>query len=123
GYQPLSGLAVAAIAVAGVYSGALAVFGIVALITGTPLALAFWILIFPVVAMVLAVVARQQIRYSEGTRTGLTLTTWAWWLSVVFGLGYLAFYVGTFLAVWWQAESQMKSFFELGRKGHTPEAF
>src|SRR5262245_3179563 len=122
-YRPLSGLAIASLAVAALYAVVVTGIGVFALGDSTPLTMGLWTLIFPLAALLLALAGRQQIRQSEGTRSGLALTTWAWWLSLLFGLGYLAFYVGTFLAVWWQAESEAMQFFAQVREGKTDEAF
>jgi hypothetical protein len=48
-------------------------------------------LFFPAVVVVLAFVARRQIRASEGTRVGERYANAAWWIAVVGGLGYIAY--------------------------------
>jgi hypothetical protein len=104
-YRPLSALAMIAFATALVYAIVVGGLGLVAFITGKTLFLRLWVLIFPVAAVVCAVVAQRQIRRSEGTLSGGALATGAWWLALVFGLGFLAFYAATYLAVWTQAKN------------------
>jgi hypothetical protein len=122
-YRPLSKLAFAAIFVAGSYSVLVVVFAAVAVATGWPLFLNLWNLIFPVTGVVLAYAGRQHIRNSEGILSGLALTTWAWWLSILFGLGYGAYYFGTYTAVSWQAEDYLTRWFDRIRAGKINEAF
>jgi hypothetical protein len=101
----------------------LTVFAVVAFSTGTPLFLGLGTLAIPILMAFLAFVARQQIRASEGVLSGLALTTWAWWLSVLFGLGFAAYYVGTYLAVSWQAEDFTAKWLEKLRTGKVNQAF
>jgi hypothetical protein len=122
-YRPLSNLALAAIVLAGLYALLIAAFSVVALANSWPLFLNLWNLLVPITALVLAYVARQRIRNSEGVLSGQSLTTWAWWLSVLFGLGYAAYYFGTYLAVTWKAEDFARVWFEKIRQGKTNEAF
>ena len=109
-YRPLSALAMIAFATALVYAIIVGGLGLAAFITGKTLFLRLWVLIFPVAAVVCAVVAQRQIRRSEGTLSGRALATGAWWLALVFGLGFLAFYAATYLAV---CVGQAKKFSEL----------
>lgn len=122
-YRPLSGLAVAGFVIAVVFTVLIIIFGLLALVSGTPLALGLWVMGFPISAAILSLLGRQQIRQSEGTRTGMGMASWGWWLSLIFGLGYLAFHGGTYLAVWWQAEEQGKKFFAQLQEGKIIEAF
>jgi hypothetical protein len=122
-YRPLSAMAVASLAVAGLYASLLAVLSIVAFATGTPLFLAMWTVVIPAVGLVLAILARLRIRNSEGVLSGEVLTKWAWWLSLLFGLGYIAYYVGAYLAVSNQAETFTTEWLSKVRDGKIAEAF
>jgi hypothetical protein len=122
-YQPLSLLALAALLLAAVYALVITGLAVVAFASGTMMFLGLWSLVFPALAALLAYVARQQIRRSEGILSGMVLTTWALWLSVLFGLGYTAYYVATFLAISWQAERFTRKWFDKLRDGKVAEAF
>lgn len=122
-YRPLSGLALASIFLAAGYALVLTVVCAVAFVAHEPVPLVVWTLIFPMAAAGLAIVARRQIRNAEGTRTGLALANAAWWISIVFGLGYVAFYVATYMAVSWQARDFTNRWFDMLRKGDVTAAF
>jgi hypothetical protein len=122
-YRPLSGLAVAAFIIAVLYAVLIGVVAIVALTRGTPLFMAWWTLLVPVVGGALAYAARQQIRRSDNIRSGLALTTWALWLCLAFGLGYLAYYMGTRTAVSLQAKSFSQQWLQKLQSGKINEAF
>jgi hypothetical protein len=123
-YQPVAGLAIAGALVAGAYVLILVASGLAALSSGSPLLLPWPLSIgLPVVAAVLALLARRQIRSAEGTRAGLSLATWAWWLSVVGGLGYGAYYAATYSAVRAQAGDFADRWFDLLKKGKVNQAF
>ena len=84
GYAPISWTAVASLAVAILFLIVLLVSGYMAWKDKQPL-LQSWLLIFPVVAVLLAFVARKQIAASEGTRTGQVYATYGWWAAVIGG--------------------------------------
>ena len=123
GYRPLSVLALIAIVVAGAYAVIVTIISAAAFFSGKSLLLPLWLALFPAGAAVVALAARQQIRRSEGTLSGGALATWAWWLSLLFGLGFLAFYVATYLAVGIQARDFTNQWFEKLREGKVIEAF
>jgi hypothetical protein len=122
-YRSLSILAVAALVIAAGFAALVSILGVTAFVTETPLFMGNLSFLIPVTSLVMAVAARHRIRRSEGVLTGVALTTWAWWLSLLFGLGYGAFYLGTFLAVWAQAEAFTEKWFNLLREGKINEAF
>jgi hypothetical protein len=123
-YRPVSGLAIAALIIAALYAVVVGGVGIVAFASGTPFFLPIWMFIIPAASFVLAVIAGRQIRTAEGTRSGQGLVAWAWWLSVLFGVGYGAFYGFTVLAVWLQADADIhRYFFDKIRAGKVDEAF
>src|SRR5688572_9477878 len=51
------------------------------------------LLTLPIVGVVLSIIGRRQIQNSEGTRTGLKLTSIAWWICVLGGGGFGAYVV------------------------------
>ncbi len=122
-YRPLSVLALAALIVSAGYAVVVAFLTGAALVSGNPLVLSVWTLLFPLAGAALAASARQQIRRSEGTLSGEGLATWGWWLSLLLGLGFGAYYFGTYLAVWQQANGFAQAWFENIRAGKTNEAF
>ena len=121
-YRPLSALALIAFATALIYAILVGGLALVAFVTGKTLFLRLWVLIFPVAAVACAVVAQRQIRRSEGTLSGGALATGAWWLGLVFGLGFLAFYAATYLAVWTQAKNFSEHWLNKLREGKVIEA-
>lgn len=90
GYAPVSWTAVACVGVAGMFLLVMGVMGFEAFRKGQPLIVPA-LLTFPFLAIVLAFVARRQIRASEGTRTGESLANIGWWAAVLGGLGYVAY--------------------------------
>ena len=54
-----------------------------------------WFLAVAVVGFLLSVVARIQIRRSEGTRSGMKLATIAWWVTILVGAGYTTYLYAT----------------------------
>jgi hypothetical protein len=102
-YQPLSALALAAFIVASLFAAALTIVGLIAFISGKAFFVGLWLVAVPLLGLVLAVAAQIRIRHSEGTLAGAKLAGAAWWLSVLFGLGFCAFYFATYLAVRQQA--------------------
>src|SRR5437764_514906 len=87
-YRPLSIWAIAGFAVAVLYAVLVVVGGLAGLILGSPLLLGTWGFLLPIVSAAIAFVGRRQVAHSEGTRAGLKLAVWGWWLSVLFGLSY-----------------------------------
>jgi hypothetical protein len=122
-YKPLSVLALVAFVTAAVYSVIIGTLAVVAFSTGQTLFLPLWLILFPAGAVAAAVIARQQIRRSEGTLSGGALASWAWWLGTLFGLGFLAFYFATYLAVTKQARDFSEIWLSKLRDGNLTEAF
>jgi hypothetical protein len=123
GYRPLSVLALVAFATAAIYSVIVGALAVVAFSTGKTLFLPLWLVLFPAVAVGAALIARLQIRRSEGTLGGGALASWAWWLGTLFGLGFLAFYFATYLAVGKQAKDFSELWLSKLRDGKMTEAF
>ncbi len=122
-YQPLSMLAVAAFGLAAVYTAVVGIVGLIAMLNHTPLPLPISTLLLPVLAAVLALIARFQIRRSEGTQSGLKLASWAVGLSVGVGIVYCMYYLGTFLAVRSQAQTFADRWLQKITEGKIDEAF
>jgi hypothetical protein len=122
GYRPISALAIAALGVAVLTALIVSAIGIAAKVKGK--AILVWPVVgLAVVGLVLAVVARWQIRRSEGTRAGLGLANAAWWLSLLFGCGYAAFLAATELAVRKQAQAIADQWFGFLAAGKPELAF
>jgi hypothetical protein len=123
-YRPLSVLAMTSLVIAGVYSLIVLAFGLMSFVSGTPVFLPPWGLAVPLIAIILAVVARRQIQNSEGSRSGLALANWGWRLGLVFGIVHAGIFFGTLLAVGMQAQSELRTnFFDSIRDGNYEQAF
>lgn len=122
GYRPVSAIAVAALAVSGLT--VLTVIGIwlTARSRGRPV-LVPAVLLVAAIGLGLALAARWQVVRSQGTRTGLRLTTFALWLSLFSLLGYGAYYLATDSAVRLQAKDEANQFFTLLGEGKPELAF
>ena len=89
-YAPLAWTAVASLGIAAIFVIALIAMGISAYRAGQPLLVPL-LLVLPFIAVVLAFVARRQIRVSEGTTTGEVYANAGWWIAILAGLGYFAY--------------------------------
>lgn len=89
-YQPVSGYAVAASLVAGFFLIILLVLIVASFNSRQPL-LSYELLVLAATGVILAAIARSQIRNSEGTRIGIKLANAAWWVSVLGGAGFAAY--------------------------------
>jgi hypothetical protein len=121
-YKPLSWLAVAAIAVAGAYLVFVLVTGGAALWYKKP-TLNIFPLFLAGTGLVLAVVARAQIRRSEGTRDGRRMAGAAWWISVLGGAAYGAYLYASILALRQQSDKVALEWLDLLKQGKTDQAF
>jgi hypothetical protein len=122
-YRPLSTLGLAAFGVALLFAAVIGILGIAAFSSGSTLFLGVWVLGFPVLGLILALAARAQIRRSEGTLGGEALVSWAWWLSVVSGVVFAAYYFGTYFAVELQARTFTEAWMAKVRDGKIVDAF
>jgi hypothetical protein len=121
-YRPLSALAVAGFGLAVLFAVVIAGMGVMALRTGKPLLIG-WMLVVAIAAAGLSLAGQIQVRRSEGTRAGLQLARWGWWLSLVFGLGYGAYLAATELAVRQQAREFSENWFDKLASGDKAQAF
>jgi hypothetical protein len=85
------------------FLGVLGMASLVAYSGSSPWLMPGWTLLLPLAAAGISWLARVQIRRSEGTLAGRTLTGWGLGLSLVFGLNYAAYSASTFFAVRHQA--------------------
>ena len=110
-YAPISGTAVASLVAAGLFVFLVALLGLLAYGKGKPLEEP-GLLFLPVLAVVLAFVARRQIRASEGTRTGERYAELGWLIGVVGGLLFLAYIFAIDFVVEREARRTLSSFGE-----------
>lgn len=115
-YVPVSWMAVAAISASAAFAVTLVILAVVAFINKKPL-LEEWLLYLPVIAIVLSFAARRVIRNSEGTRTGENLANYAWWLALVLGLCYVAYWAAFDFAIRGEARSEAAKWMALVGKG------
>jgi hypothetical protein len=106
-YRPVSGLAIAGLAVAVLFAVVMVLLAVISLVRGVPFDFPAWCLIFPLAGVVLSVWARWQIRNAEGTRAGMGLATSGLWISILFGLGIFTYKVAIYWAVRQQAEQAL----------------
>jgi hypothetical protein len=108
GYSPISWTAVASLGVSGLF-GLILVGGL--LLQGRTFIMPT-LLILPAVAVVLAFVARRQIKNSEGTRTGEQYANWGWYVGIITGLIYLTYLFAIEFTVRNDAERELSAFIE-----------
>jgi hypothetical protein len=97
-YAPYAILSLIALGVAVVFATLLLFFGFGAIRQQQSFVMPE-LLFIPVLALALAFAARRQILNSEGTRLGLSFCTWAWWISVLGAVIYVAILFGTYYAI------------------------
>lgn len=107
-YAPISGTAVASLAVGVLFVVALVIVGGMAFFKKQQF-IEFEVLVFPALGVLLAFVARRQIANSEGTRVGENYANAGWWLNVLGGLGYVAYVLGVEFAIRNDAEREFKA--------------
>ena len=108
-YAPLAPAAVAAAAFAALFAVLLVVIAAMAVLQGKPLQEP-WLLVFPALTMVLAFIARRQIRASEGARTGEYWANVAWTVAVVGGALLIAYLLAIQFAVRREATAAFTAF-------------
>jgi hypothetical protein len=110
-YVPVSWTAAAAATVATVFVLTLIALGYYAFKERKPL-IEDWMLVFPVAGFVLCFAAKRMIQNSEGTRTGMLygvdLVTTAWWVSLLGGLGYVAYLFAIDFSIRNEAKAQVR---------------
>lgn len=107
-YVPVSGTAVASLAVGVVFVVGIVVVAGFAFVRKQPF-IATEVLIFPALGVLLAFTARRQIAAAEGAKVGEWSANAGWWLSVVGGLGYVAYLGGMEFAIRNDAEREFRA--------------
>jgi hypothetical protein len=110
-YAPLSWLAVCALVTGVVYLFALVLLGFISFRQGKPL-VSVPLLVLPAIGILLAFAARRSIRTSEGARTGDNYANLGWWMCVIGGLCYGAYWFAVDWSMRSEAERQMKRWAE-----------
>src|SRR5262249_19842114 len=111
-YKPLALFAVVAFVVSVLFSSVIVVLTVYGLITRKPFMEA-WLIPVAFSGVLLSIAARGQISLSGGPRDGLGLAKIAWWLSLVGGAMYTAYYSGNMMAIQSQARRFVhESFFK-----------
>jgi hypothetical protein len=116
-------LRVAALALLAFYAVPVGIGGLIAFPGQSPWLLSLWTLIFPLAAIAIGLAARLRIQTSEGTLTGIPLTTWAVGLSLFYALCYTAFYSATYIAVRQQAVDFTDDWIDRVQKDDLERAF
>src|SRR5262249_53140436 len=106
-----------------VYSLVVVGAAIVAAFQRMPLLMGGWTAVFPVVAVVLALIGWMQVQASEGTRTGKQLAVWAITLSIVVSAVYWAYYAATYFVIRRDAQAYCRQFFDKIKEGKLESAF
>src|SRR2546423_1861487 len=94
-YRPISGWAIAGLAVGGFYALLVAISGAVAFYQGAPFFYPDWVLVVPILGIGLSLFGQRHVATSEGTRAGAKLAQWGFRLSLVAGLVYVSYYFVT----------------------------
>jgi hypothetical protein len=121
-YAPVSWLAVGSVLVAGLFVLLLLIFGFDAFRSKTSL-IKPELMILAGIAIVLSFAARRMIRTSEGTRTGESLTNVAWWMAVIGGIVYGAYWMAIEYAIRRDAREEVQKWINTVLKGELPPAF
>lgn len=121
-YKPISVLAVAALLVAVLNALLLIGFGIAALAAKRPF-LSWAIVMLSLVAVGLSIAAKLQLSRAQGTRAGHKLATAALMLSLVFGLGYTAYWFAIDFSIRKQGQEVAERFLKLLGDSQPERAF
>jgi len=126
-YVPLSWTAVAAFAMAILFSVLLVALSVDAIFKKRPLLEPEIVILFVAIVMTLSFVGRRAVRNSEGTASGtalgIDLCTAAWWTALVLGLGYSAYWLAITLPIQNDAQSQVQKWVASLDQGDTGAAF
>src|SRR5262245_34688551 len=84
-----------------------------------------WIelLLIPAVGLVLAIIARNHVRNSEGTRTGARLAAVVWWVCVLGGAAYFAYWYANQVVLEKESRRFADAFFGELKNGRMQHAF
>jgi hypothetical protein len=106
-YKPLALLAVAAFVVSLLFALVVVTLTVWGLVSRKPF-LEPWLILVAIGGVLLSIAGRWQISLSEGTREGRRLVNIAWWLSLIGGAMYAAYYFGNIYAIQGQARRFVK---------------
>jgi hypothetical protein len=116
-------MAVGAIFVAGLFVVLLLFFGYSAAFKDKKPLVMPVLLVLAGMGVVLSFAGRRMIRNSEGTRTGENLTSSAWWICMVGGLGYFAYLSGIEYSIKSDAQAEVERWVDDVLKGNDNAAF
>ncbi|HEV3235601.1 MAG TPA: hypothetical protein VGZ25_01350 [Gemmataceae bacterium] len=122
-YKPLSLLAIVGFCLALPYALFISAGALIALYVGSPYLLGGLTAILPIAAAVLCGIALVRINRSEGTLGGARLAIWGLRLSLLFGLGYWAYFIATFFAIRQQADEFSQKWLQKIANGQLDSAF
>ncbi len=122
-YQPISGIAVAAIVMAGFATIVIVCVALYAIVITKKPVMNIALLLLAVAGVVLSIAARVHIRRSNGTRAGIKIVNAAWWMSVLSGVGFGAYYCANVVALRQQSEAVVSSWLGLLKEQQFDRAF
>jgi hypothetical protein len=85
--------------------------------------LSYELLVLAAAGVILAAIARSQVRNAEGTRTGLRLASYAWWVSMLGGAGFAAYLFANQWVLERKSGQTADDFFKELQAGRTQQAF
>ncbi|HLN33085.1 MAG TPA: hypothetical protein VK395_35470 [Gemmataceae bacterium] len=122
-YRRISGFAIAGFVLTVIYILSLGVASFASFRSRAPLLLSYWAQAVPLIAAILSMVGLVLIRRSQGILAGAALAMTGLWLSVLFGLGYTAYFVATRFAIINQANQFTLKWFDKLKDGKFGPAF
>jgi hypothetical protein len=122
-YRPVSLLAIVGFGLALPYALFISAGALIALYVGSPYLLGGLTAIVPITAALLCGIALVRINRSEGTLGGARLAVWGLRVSLLFGLGYWAYFFATFFAIRQQADEFSQKWLQKIADGQINSAF
>jgi hypothetical protein len=122
-YRRMSGFAIAGFVAGAFFTVYILIEAAVGFRSGDPVLLSPLMQAIPIAGIVLSLIALLAISRSEGTLGGRGLAVWGVWLSLVVGLGYIAYYGATYAAVRQQADDFVVRWFQKLAQGKIAWAF
>jgi hypothetical protein len=122
-YRRISVFAIAGLVLACAFTFLVVIDAAVAFRKKTPVLLPVWVQALAVIGAIVSLVGLVRINRSEGTLAGARMAKWGWWVSVISGLGYWAYYVATYFAITQQAETFTVRYFSKIAQGKFNSAF
>lgn len=121
-YQSLSVTALISFGIAALYVAVVGLMAVFGLISGKPLLLSGWTLVFPLLAVGLGLLSLWQIRNSEETLAGRNLARWGLLLALFVTVLYWGYNLAMGLALKQQAEPFAEQFLKRIKEGKLTEA-